>query len=62
LAWLGLRRLGYEAEAADMAERLAAVVRREGLREYYHPRTGAGMGATDFGWTALALEMAEPRP
>jgi hypothetical protein len=61
LAWLGLRRLGYEAEAAEMAQRLAAVVLREGLREYYHPRTGAGMGAVDFGWTALALEMAEPR-
>jgi hypothetical protein len=61
LVWLGLRRLGYEAEAADMADRLAAVVLREGLREYYHPLTGAGMGAHDFGWTALALEMAEPR-
>jgi hypothetical protein len=62
LAWLGLRRLGYDTEAANMAERLAAVVVREGLREYYHPHTGAGMGATDFGWTALALEMAEPKP
>ena len=61
LAWLGLHRLGYDAEAAEMAERLAAVVLREGLREYYHPRTGAGMGATDFGWTALVLEMAEAR-
>jgi hypothetical protein len=61
LAWLGLRRLGYAAEARDMADRLAAVVLREGLREYYHPWTGAGMGAIDFGWTTLALEMGEPR-
>ena len=44
-----------------MAERLAAGVLREGLREYYHPRTGAGgVSHGDFGWTALALEMAEP--
>jgi hypothetical protein len=61
LAWLGLRRLGYAAEAADMAQRVQAVVLGEGLREYYNPWTGAGMGARDFGWTALALEMAEPR-
>jgi Mannosylglycerate hydrolase MGH1-like glycoside hydrolase domain len=61
LAWLGLRRLGYVDEAAEMASRVRGTVLREGLREYYHPLTGAGMGATDFGWTALALEMAEPR-
>ena len=61
LAWLGLRRLGYDAQAADLAERLAAVVLREGLREYYEPRTGAGMGARDFGWSALAWELvADP--
>lgn len=62
LAWLGLRRLGYDAEAEEMARRLVDVVLREGLREYYDARTGAGMGATDFAWTALALEMAAPRP
>jgi glycogen debranching enzyme len=61
LAWLGLRRLGYETEAAQMAERVTRVVLREGLREYYEARTGAGMGAVDFGWTSLALEMADPR-
>jgi hypothetical protein len=60
LAWLGLRRLGYPAEAAEMARRLKAAVLREGLREYFEPRTGAGMGARDFGWTALALEMSDP--
>ena len=33
---------------ADWARRCS----REGLREYYHPRTGEGLGATDFAWTA----------
>jgi hypothetical protein len=61
LAWIGLRRLGYVAEAADMARRLGEVVVREGLREYYDPNTGIGMGARDFGWTALAWEMVDPR-
>ena len=34
---------------------------REGLREYYDPYTGEGLGARDFAWTSLILEMAEPR-
>jgi hypothetical protein len=60
LLWLGVRRLGYAAEAAQMATTLTEVVLREGLREYYNPLTGEGLGATDFAWTALALEMADP--
>jgi hypothetical protein len=60
LLWLGLERLGYSEAARSMAERLAAVVQREGLREYYDPHTGAGLGATDFAWTALVLEMTAP--
>ncbi len=62
LLWLGLVRLGYEQEAAELAGRLCGAVQREGLREYYHPRYGRGMGAVDFGWSALALELAEPDP
>ena len=38
----------------DGGTRAARTVLREGVREYYHPLTGAGMGATDFGWTAGA--------
>ena len=60
-AWLlrlGLRRLGYEQEAARMARGIIGAVEREGLREYYDPRTGAGLGAHDFTWSALAAEMA----
>jgi glycogen debranching enzyme len=60
MAWLGLRRLGYEAEAQRLADGLIATVAREGLREYYHPQTGKGMGAVDFAWSALVAEMADP--
>ena len=35
-------------------------VEREGLREYYDPRTGAGLGARDFAWSALIAELANP--
>ncbi len=62
LLWTGMMRLGYGAEAEDMAHRLGQAVLREGLREYYDPRTGAGLGATDFAWTSLIVEMADPAP
>jgi hypothetical protein len=59
--WLGLRRLGRDDEAAALVGRLAAVVEREGYREYYASRTGAGMGAREFGWSTLLAEMLSPR-
>jgi hypothetical protein len=62
LCWLGLRRLGYREGADRMAKGLIGAVEREGLREYYDPRTGRGMGARDFAWSALVTEMAEPDP
>jgi len=62
LLWLGLVRLGYDAQAAQMAERLGRVVAGAGLREYYDPFTGAGMGATDFSWSALVIELVDPDP
>jgi hypothetical protein len=62
LVWLGLRRLGYEEPARRLADALGAVVSREGLREYYEPRTGAGLGATGFAWTGLVLELTDPDP
>jgi hypothetical protein len=62
LLWMGLVRLGYDAQADELRECLCAVVLREGLREYYHPRTGIGMGARDFAWSTLVLELAEREP
>jgi hypothetical protein len=60
LVWLGLRRLGYRAEAERLAGGVIGAVAREGLREYYDPRDGTGMGAKDFAWSALVAEMADP--
>jgi hypothetical protein len=62
LLWLGLRRLGYDQEAERMAQGLIGAVEREGLREYYDPDTGRGLGAKDFAWSALIAELAEPDP
>jgi hypothetical protein len=62
LVWLGLVRLGYRDQADELAERISGAVRANGLREYYHPRTGQGMGAVHFGWSSLIMEMADPDP
>ncbi|MBV9472957.1 MAG: hypothetical protein JO206_08305 [Solirubrobacterales bacterium] len=62
LLWLGLTRLGYQPEADELAARISAVVRSQGLREYYDPRSGGGMGAVDFGWSSLAIELVDPDP
>jgi Mannosylglycerate hydrolase MGH1-like glycoside hydrolase domain len=52
----GLLRAGRDEAARDLARRTAALVLREGLREYYDPRTGRGMGARAFGVSAMALD------
>ncbi len=62
MVWIGLRRLGYQREAAQLVSGLLAAVRREGLREYYDPRSGRGLGAESFAWSALIAEMADPDP
>jgi hypothetical protein len=60
MLWIGMLRLGYEAEAREMATRLVPMIEREGLREYYDPLTGEGLGAREFAWTSLIAEMADP--
>ena len=63
-AWLlvgGLDALGLRAEGDRIAAGLAAAVGRHGFREYYHPRTGAGIGATGFGWSTLVADLVSRR-
>ncbi len=62
LIWLGVIRLGYADAAERIAQSLADVVRLHGLREYYDPYTGRGMGALGFGWSSLIMEMTAPDP
>jgi hypothetical protein len=60
LIWRGLVRLGYAEQAATIAGAITETVTREGLREYYDPYDGHGMGAESFAWSALALELSDP--
>lgn len=62
LVWLGLIRLGYREQADMLREGLSGAVAVEGLREFYDPYTGQGMGTTDFAWSSLIVEMLDPDP
>jgi glycogen debranching enzyme len=57
LVWLGLVRLGYATEVDVLAARIGSAIKHSGLREYYQPFTGRGMGAVDFAWSTLVMEM-----
>ena len=59
-AWLlvpPLRALGHERRADEIVSSLARAATRGGLREYYNPLTGEGLGARGFGWSALLLDL-----
>ena len=56
--WLlarGLRQQGFEAEADALAHSTLGLIERSGMREYFDPLTGEGLGAGDFSWTAAAV-------
>ena len=55
-------RLGYSEQADELARRVASTIGSHGLHEYYDPYTGRGMGASEFAWSTLALEIVDPDP
>ena len=59
--WLiidGLLRYGYTDEAKALTKTTLRLVEQSGMREYFDPLTGKGLGAENFSWTAaLALDL-----
>ena len=58
--WLlfhGLVEHGYVNLAQKIREKSIALVLDSGFREYYDPCTGEGLGATDFLWSGLVIDM-----
>ena len=56
--WLvaqGLRQHGYPDLAAGLEDDIVALTAQSGLREYFHPLTGAGHGTDRFSWSAALL-------
>lgn len=58
----GLVTHGRHREACELARRARALVAREGLREYYNPISGRGMGGRRFAVSAIVLEMDDGSP
>jgi glycogen debranching enzyme len=55
LVWNGLRTAGRADLAGTLASDMVELVAGAGLREYFDPVTGAGLGGRDFTWTAALL-------
>jgi hypothetical protein len=53
----GLRRHGYAAEADELAARSVELVERGGFNEFFDPVDGRPVGAPDFGWATLAVDL-----
>jgi hypothetical protein len=59
----GLRRYGFDDEAAEIRNALLELVRREGFWEHYNAATGRGQGTEQVSWTAaLVLDLLEGEP
>jgi glycogen debranching enzyme len=56
LYW-GLKAHGYDEIASELANRTFEMVLRGGQREFFNPLTAEGLGATDFSWTSLVLDL-----
>src|SRR6202008_2150941 len=52
LTALGLRLHGEEHAATALREQMLGAARDGGIREYFVPESGRGLGARDFAWTA----------
>jgi len=64
-AWLlrlGLLRLGYRKEADQVRDGWVRAVAASGLREFFDPVSGEGLGSNGFGWSALVLDMMADDP
>ena len=53
----GLLRYGFKAVADELLQKTIAAVKKSGFREYYNPLTGEGLGARQFGWSTLVVDM-----
>lgn len=53
----GLKKYGFDALAQKILDSSVNLLEKEGFREYYNPLTGKGLGAKNFTWGGLVLDM-----
>lgn len=57
----GLIRYGFEEKAEILRQASIKLIETEGFREYFNPETGIGLGAKNFTWGTLILDMEPPK-
>ena len=55
----GLRLHGHDEIADQLTKKTAEMVLKAGFWEFYNPLTGEGLGAPDFGWSTLVVDMLD---
>jgi glycogen debranching enzyme len=58
----GLQEMGLTADAQALAEETLALVQEAGWREFFHARSGEGLGGRNFSWTASLIVDLLARP
>lgn len=53
----GLKRYGFDSEAKELKKKTITLLENSGFREHYDPLTGKGLGAKNFTWGGLVLDM-----
>lgn len=55
----GLRAYGYKEDAQFIKDTMYQNVEASNFKEYFNPETGEGLGASDFTWGTLLLDMKD---
>lgn len=53
----GLQKHGFENIALQLAQKTFELVQKSGFSEYYNPQTGEGMGANNYSWSTLVIDI-----
>ena len=53
----GLLNYGFQDIAEEIKRSSLALIQKSGFREYFNPLTGEGLGAQNFTWGCLVLDM-----
>lgn len=53
----GLQSYGFDDTAKEIKETSIALIQKSGFREHFNPLTGEGLGAQNFTWGGLVLDM-----
>ena len=50
---------GFHGEAVNILKKSYELIEKSGFREYFNPLTGRGLGAEDFCWSTLILDLMQ---